>query len=83
MDALANPHFYRRTAEEEEAEQAAQSFLESKQNRTSMLRDLNLKTKAKQCRYCSNDVCSAFDQLNLFSFMCSDRAKFYSEKTLA
>lgn len=48
LDALENPNLYRRTQEEEEEEKKAQSFLESKQNRTSMLRDLNLKMKPKK-----------------------------------
>ena len=40
VEALADPTLYRRPVEEEQAEETAQSFLESKQNRASMLRRL-------------------------------------------
>ncbi|CAF1414036.1 unnamed protein product [Rotaria sordida] len=48
MEALADPSLYRRPKEEEEAEQATQTFLESKQNRTSILRDVNIRVKTKR-----------------------------------
>ncbi|CAF4669138.1 unnamed protein product [Rotaria sp. Silwood1] len=48
IEALADPSLYRRPKEEEEAEQTTQSFLESKQNRASILRDVNIRTKTKR-----------------------------------
>ena len=40
---------YRRPVEDE-AEEIAKSFLESKQNRASMLRDVNIKSKPKRSK---------------------------------
>jgi hypothetical protein len=51
LEALTDPSLYRRPVEEEEAEQTAKSFLESKQNRTSTLRDINLKSKPKRSKF--------------------------------
>ncbi|CAF3175521.1 unnamed protein product [Rotaria sp. Silwood2] len=48
IEALADPSLYRRPIEEEEAEQTTQSFLESKQNRASILRDVNIRLKTKR-----------------------------------
>lgn len=56
LEALENPNMYHRTEEEEEAEKKAQTFLESKQNRSSMLRDLNLKAKTKRSEFSSSCV---------------------------
>ncbi len=55
VEALTDPTLYRRPAEEEEAEQTAKSFLESKQNRTSTLRDVHIKSKPKRSKQQMND----------------------------
>ncbi|CAF3406660.1 unnamed protein product [Rotaria socialis] len=48
MEALADPSCYRRPIEEEEAEKTTQTYLESKQNRASVLRDINIRRKQTQ-----------------------------------
>ncbi len=50
VEALANPNLYQRPVEEEVAEETAKSFLESKQNRTSTLRDMHIKSKSKRSK---------------------------------
>jgi hypothetical protein len=57
IEALADPSRYRRPVEEEVAEETAKSFLESKQNRTSILRDLNIKSKPKRSKTNKTNLC--------------------------
>jgi hypothetical protein len=57
IEALVDPTSYRRPQEVEEAEQTEKTFLESKQNRTSTLRDLNVKPKYKRSNFRENKIC--------------------------
>lgn len=77
VEALADPTRYQRPVEEEEAEETTKSFLESKQNKTAMLRDVTFRPKLKKSSYNSKKKCKLFQQTFFFVVFFRNWSKFY------